>query len=99
MRARLEDEHEIALKDFLRILTEARLLPVYAVIVVNMFLVSILFGSLPVYLHSIGYTAPQSGSVVSVATLSYLLVQPLAGHGHHCRLMVVWRNCPRPDCP
>jgi len=45
-----------------------------------MFMVGILFGFLPVYLYSIGYTPVESGSVVSVATLSYLLVQPLAGH-------------------
>jgi len=35
---------------------------------------------LPVYLYSIGYTPLESGGVVSVATLSYLLAQPLAGH-------------------
>jgi MFS family permease len=56
------------------------LLPIYAVIVINMFLVGILFGFLPVYLYGIGYTPVESGSVVSVATFSYLLVQPLAGH-------------------
>jgi len=31
-------------------------------------------------LYSIGYTPLESGGVVSVATLSYLLAQPLAGH-------------------
>jgi len=45
-----------------------------------MFMVGILFGFLPVYLYSIGYTPLQSGTIVSVATLSYLLVQPLAGY-------------------
>src|SRR5258706_9745902 len=45
-----------------------------------MFLVGILFGFLPVYLYSIGYTPLESGIVVSLATLSYLLVQPFAGH-------------------
>ena len=44
-----------------------------------MFLVGILFGFLPVYLYSIGYSALQSGMMVSVATASYLVVQPLAG--------------------
>jgi MFS family permease len=48
--------------------------------VINTFMVGILFGFLPVYIYSIGYTPLESGSVVSVATLSYLLVQPLAGH-------------------
>jgi cyanate permease len=40
------------------------------VIVINMFMVGILFGFLPVYLYSIGYAPFESGSVVSVATLS-----------------------------
>ena len=79
-RTPLEDEDELGWREVLRIFRDPRLLPVYAVIVINMFLVGILFGFLPVYLHAIGYTAVQSGTVVSVATLSYLLVQPLAGH-------------------
>lgn len=78
--ADLEDDDELSLKDFCLIFKEPRLLPIYGAIVINMFLVGILFGFLPVYLHSIGYTALQSGSVISVATLSYLLVQPIAGH-------------------
>ena len=78
--ARLADDHELALREFFLIFKEPRLLPIYAVIVINMFLVGILFGFLPVYLHGIAYTPLQSGSVVSVATLSYLLVQPFAGH-------------------
>jgi MFS transporter, ACDE family, multidrug resistance protein len=76
----LEDDDEITLRQFFLIFKEARLLPVYAVIVINMFLVGILFGFLPVYLYGIGYTPLESGSVVSVATFSYLFVQPLAGH-------------------
>lgn len=76
----LEDNDEITLRQFFFIFKERRLLPVYAVIVINMFLVGILFGFLPVYLYGIGYTPLGSGSVVSVATFSYLLVQPFAGH-------------------
>lgn len=75
-----DDDDDLSLRQFFLIFKEPRLLPVYAVIVINMFLVGILFGFLPVYLHSIGYTALQSGTTVSVATLSYLIVQPLAGH-------------------
>jgi MFS family permease len=75
-----EDEDEITLRQFFLIFKEPRLLPIYAVIVINMFMVGILFGFLPVYLYGIGYTSVESGSVVSVATLRYLLVQPLAGH-------------------
>jgi len=77
---RLDDDDDITLKDFFLIFREPRLLPIYAVILINMFMVGILFGFLPVYLYSIGYTPLQSGQVVSVATLSYLLVQPLAGY-------------------
>ncbi|HDR9757804.1 TPA: MFS transporter [Burkholderia cepacia ATCC 25416] len=74
-----DDDDDLSFKEFLLIFREPRLLPVYAVIVINMFLVGILFGFLPVYLHSIGYSALQSGTLVSVATASYLLVQPFAG--------------------
>ena len=54
-------------------------MPIYAVSVINMFLVGILFGFLPVYLHGLGYSATHSGTVVSVATAAYLLIQPVAG--------------------
>lgn len=74
-----DDDDDLSFKEFLQIFREPRLLPVYAVIVINMFLVGILFGFLPVYLHSIGYSALQSGALVSVATASYLIVQPFAG--------------------
>lgn len=77
---KLDDDDELSLREFFLIFKEPRLLPIYAVIVINMFLVGILFGFLPVYLHGIGYSSLQSGWVVSVATLSYLLVQPFAGH-------------------
>jgi MFS family permease len=76
--AELADD-DLSLKQFFLIFKEPRLLPVYSVIVINMFMVGILFGFLPVYLYAIGYTPTQSGALVSVATLSYLLVQPLAG--------------------
>lgn len=75
-----DDDDDLSLRQFFLIFKEPRLLPTYAVIVVNMFMVGILFGFLPVYLHGIGYTPLQSGTAVSAATLSYLLVQPLAGY-------------------
>lgn len=78
--AKLEEEEELSLKQLLGVFKERSLLPVYAVIVINMFLVGILFGFLPLYLHGIGYSPVASGTLVSVATLSYLLIQPLAGH-------------------
>lgn len=76
----LDDDDDIGLKEFLVIFKDPRLAPIYAVIVVNMFLVGILFGFLPVYAHSLGLTAFQSGLLVSCATAAYLLVQPVAGH-------------------
>ncbi|MEO7684783.1 MAG: MFS transporter [Gemmatimonadaceae bacterium] len=77
--AKLDDDDDIGFKEFLLIFKDPKLLPVYAVIVINMFLVGIMFGFLPVYLHSLGYTSFHSGIVVSVATGAYLLVQPFAG--------------------
>jgi MFS family permease len=75
-----DDDDDLTLKQFFLIFKERRLLPIYAVIVINMFMVGILFGFLPVYLYSIGYTPLESGAVLSVATLSYLLIQPFAGY-------------------
>lgn len=75
-----DDDDDLSLKEFFLIFKDPRLLPLYAVILINMFLVGILFGFLPVYLHGIGYTALESGTAVSAATLSYLAVQPFAGH-------------------
>src|SRR5260370_37884574 len=75
----LDDDENITLAQFFSIFKEPRLVPVYSVIIINMFLVGILFGFLPVYLHSIGYTSVQSGSILSVASDRYLLVLPLAG--------------------
>lgn len=75
-----DDDDDLSLKEFFLIFKEPRLLPVYAVILINMFMVGIIFGFLPVYLYGMGYTPLESGSVVSIVTLSYLLVQPVAGH-------------------
>lgn len=74
-----DDDDELSFKEILMIFREPRLLPAYAVIVINMFMVGILFGFLPVYLYSLDYSPVQSGFAVSVATASYLLIQPLAG--------------------
>lgn len=74
------DDDDLTLKDLFLIFREPRLLPIYAVILINMFMVGILFGFLPVYLYSLRFTPLQSGKVISIATLSYLLVQPIAGY-------------------
>ena len=75
-----DDDDDIGLKEFLLIFRDPRLAPIYAVIVINMFLVGILFGFLPVYVHGLGYTSFQSGVLVSFATAAYLVVQPMAGY-------------------
>ena len=74
-----DDDDDMSFGDALRIFMNPDLLPIYSVIVVNMFLVGILFGFLPVYLHDMGYTTTESGTIVSIATAAYLLVQPVAG--------------------
>ena len=73
------DDDDLSMKQFVAVFRDRRLLPIYAVIVINMFMVGILFGFLPVYLHGLGYTAKQSGIVLSICTASYLLTQPVAG--------------------
>jgi len=45
-----------------------------------MFFVGILFGFLPVRVHALGYNPLITGLMVTIVSLSYLLVQPLAGH-------------------
>ena len=76
---RLDDDDEPSLRASLVVFRDPRLMPIYAVIVINMFLVGILFGFLPVYVHGLGYSATRSGTVVSMATAAYLLIQPVAG--------------------
>lgn len=48
-------------------------------IVVNMFMIGILFGFLPVYVNSLGYDQLKNGFIVAASTTSYLLIQPVAG--------------------
>lgn len=75
----LDDDDGPTFAQFFTIFRDRRLLPVYVVIVINMFMVGILFGFLPVYLHGLGYTAIQSGTVLSICTAAYLVIQPVAG--------------------
>jgi MFS family permease len=51
----------------------------YGIIVVNMFLVGILFGFLPVHIHALHYDPTVTAALLSLTALSYLLVQPFAG--------------------
>lgn len=75
----LDDDGDFSLKGLLGVFRQRDLLPWYLIIVVNMFLVGILFGFLPVYIASLGYSPLNTGLLISVIAVSYLLVQPLAG--------------------
>jgi MFS family permease len=78
--SRLEDDDEpLSIGVLGEAVRDRALRPWYAIIVVNMFLVGILFGFLPVYVHALGYDQLSNGLIVASATTSYLLVQPLAG--------------------
>lgn len=74
-----DDDDEFSLSGFLAVFRDPALRPWYAVTVVNMFFVGILFGFLPVRIHALGIDPLGSGAMLSVAALSYLLVQPAAG--------------------
>lgn len=74
-----DDDDDFSLGSILAVFRAPALLPWYAVTVVNMFLVGILFGFLPVRIHALGYDPLASGLLVAVVALSYLLIQPAAG--------------------
>ena len=74
-----DDDDDFSIASFMSVFRNRTLLPWYLIIVVNMFLVGILFGFLPVYVNTLGYDQMQNGLIIGAATLSYLLVQPLAG--------------------
>ena len=76
---RVFDDDELSWSGFLAVFRDPALRPWYAVTVVNMFLVGILFGFLPVRLHELGADALASGALLSAAAAGYLLIQPVAG--------------------
>jgi len=76
---KLEDDDDLSFAQFTAAFRNRDLLPWYLIIVVNMFLVGILFGFLPVYVNSLGYDQLRNGFIVGACTLSYLLVPPIAG--------------------
>ena len=78
-KADFDDDDNFSLRSFFAIFRDKELLPWYAVIVINMFFVGILFGFLPVRIHGLGYSPFMTGMLISAVALSYLLVQPLAG--------------------
>ncbi len=75
----LDDDDNFSLSVLLDVFKQPRLWTWYAVIVVNMFFVGILFGFLPVRVDALGYDAGASTLVLTIAALSYLLIQPIAG--------------------
>ncbi|MEO6259285.1 MAG: MFS transporter [Thermoanaerobaculia bacterium] len=74
-----DDDGDFSIAQFASVFKNRTLLPWYLIIIVNMFLVGILFGFLPVYVNTLGYDQLRNGLIIGAATLSYLLVQPLAG--------------------
>jgi MFS family permease len=78
-KRRLDDDDDFSLKFFGAAFRERNLLRWYVVIVVNMFMIGILFGFLPVYVNSLGYDQLKNGFIVAASTTSYLLIQPVAG--------------------
>lgn len=75
-----DDDDDFSLQAFLSVFKDPSLMRWYAIIVVNMFFVSILFGFLPVRVYALQYSPLQTGLILSLVALSYLLVQPLAGY-------------------
>jgi len=77
--ADLDDDDDLNPRQMVAAFADRRMVPWYAVIVINMFFVGILFGFLAVYANSLGYDQVRVGLVVSLCTLTYLVVQPLSG--------------------
>src|SRR5512138_48120 len=78
-KAALDDDDDFSLRSFVSVFRDPKLIRWYAIIVINMFFVSILFGFLPVRVYALGYGPVQTGLILSLVALSYLLIQPVAG--------------------
>jgi MFS family permease len=74
-----DDDDDFSIKSLFSVFKNKTLMPWFLIIVMNMFFVGILFGFLPVRIHELGYDAFHTGLLVSVTTISYLLIQPVAG--------------------
>jgi MFS family permease len=79
-KADLDDDDDFSLQSFISVFKDPKLIRWYAIIVVNMFFVSILFGFLPVRVYELQYGPLQTGLILSLVALSYLLIQPVAGY-------------------
>lgn len=71
---------KMTFQQFLEPFKDKALLPVYGAIIINTFMVGALFGFLPIFLSSSGYTPIEYGTILSIVTVSYVGVQPLAGY-------------------
>jgi MFS transporter, ACDE family, multidrug resistance protein len=74
-----DDDDDFSLKSLFAVFKNKTLMPWFLIIVINMFFVGILFGFLPVRIHQLGYNPFNTGLLLSVTTISYLLIQPVAG--------------------
>lgn len=74
-----DDDDDFSFTSLLTVIKNKTMLPWFLIIVINMFFVGILFGFLPVRLHNLGYDPFNTGLLMAVTTLSYLIVQPVAG--------------------
>ena len=74
-----DDDDDFSIRSLFSVFKNKTLMPWFLIIVINMFFVGILFGFLPVRIHDLGYDAFHTGLLVSVTTISYLLIQPVAG--------------------
>ena len=74
-----DGDDDLSFKSLISVFKNPALFKWYAVITVNMFFVGILFGFLPVRVHALGYDPMITGVFLSLAALSYLLIQPIAG--------------------
>ena len=75
-----DDDDDFSFQSFVSVFKDPKLIRWYAIIVLNMFFVSILFGFLPVRVYALQYSPVQIGLILSLVALSYLLIQPLAGY-------------------
>lgn len=76
----LEEDDDFSIRSFVSVFKDPKLVRWYAIIVINMFFVSILFGFLPVRVYALQYGPVQTGLILSLVALSYLLIQPVAGY-------------------
>lgn len=74
-----DDDDDFSMKSLFTVFKNKTLMPWFLVIVINMFFVGILFGFLPFRIHELGYNAFHTGLLLTVTTVSYLVVQPVAG--------------------